>query len=151
MMDYLFLLPVCFLVLSVVLATRAVKRGTKTKKAVAVQLVSFLVVTLFCFGVPMVAQAADASTAAAAASSANGMGLIAAALSTGIAGIGGGIDEADLSAAGGGVAVASAASAALGAISENDKAFGKALIFVALGEGIALYALLVSILILAKI
>ncbi len=41
MMDYLFLLPVCFLVLSVVLATRAVKRGTKTKKAVAVQLVSF--------------------------------------------------------------------------------------------------------------
>ena len=73
MMDYLFLLPVCFLVLSVVLATRAVKRGTKTKKAVAVQLVSFLVVTLFCFGVPMVAQAADASTAAAAASSANGM------------------------------------------------------------------------------
>ena len=119
MMDYLFLLPVCFLVLSVVLATRAVKRGTKTKKAVAVQLVSFLVVTLFCFGVPMVAQAADASTAAAAASSANGMGLIAA--------------------------------AAIGATSEDPKAFGKALIFVALGEGIALYGLLVSILILAKI
>ena len=135
MMDYLFLLPVCFLVLSVVLATRAVKRGTKTKKAVAVQLVSFLVVTLFCFGVPMVAQAA----AAAAASSANGMGLIAAALSTGIAGIGGGI------------AVAAAAPAAIGATSEDPKAFGKALIFVALGEGIALYGLLVSILILAKI
>ena len=139
MMDYLFLLPVCFLVLSVVLATRAVKRGTKTKKSVAVQLVSFLVVTLFCFGVPMVAQAADASTAAAAASSANGMGLIAAALSTGIAGIGGGI------------AVAAAAPAAIGATSEDPKAFGKALIFVALGEGIALYGLLVSILILAKI
>ena len=102
MMDYLFLLPVCFLVLSVVLATRAVKRGTKTKKAVAVQLVSFLVVTLFCFGVPMVAQAA-------------------------------------------------AAPAAIGATSEDPKAFGKALIFVALGEGIALYGLLVSILILAKI
>ena len=134
MMDYLFLLPVCFLVLSVVLATRAVKRGTKTKKAVAVQLVSFLVVTLFCFGVPMVAQAADASTAAAAASSANGMGLIAAALSTG-----------------GGIAVAAAAPAAIGATSEDPKAFGKALIFVALGEGIALYGLLVSILILAKI
>ena len=139
MMDYLFLLPVCFLVLSVVLATRAGKRGAKTKKAVAVQLVSFLVVTLFCFGVPMVAQAADASTAAAAASSANGMGLIAAALSTGIAGIGGGI------------AVAAAAPAAIGATSEDPKAFGKALIFVALGEGIALYGLLVSILILAKI
>ena len=87
----------------------------------------------------MVAQAADASTAAAAASSANGMGLIAAALSTDIAGIGGGI------------AVAAAAPAAIGATSEDPKAFGKALIFVALGEGIALYGLLVSILILAKI
>ncbi len=139
-MDYLFLLPVCFLVLSVVLAIRSVKRGTKTKKAVAVQLVSFLIVTLFCFAVPMVANAADASTtAAAAAGSANGMGLIAAALSTGIAGIGGGI------------AVAAAAPAAIGATSEDPKAFGKALIFVALGEGIALYGLLVSILILAKI
>ena len=129
MMDYLFLLPVCFLVLSVVLATRAVKRGTKTKKAVAVQLVSFLVVTLFCFGVPMVAQAADASTAAAAASSANGMGLIAAARP----------------------AAAAAAPAAIGVTSEDPQSFGKALIFVALGEGIALYGLLVSILILAKI
>ena len=115
------------------------EKRNENQKAVAVQLVSFLVVTLFCFGVPMVAQAADASTAAAAASSANGMGLIAAALSTGIAGIGGGI------------AVAAAAPAAIGATSEDPKAFGKALIFVALGEGIALYGLLVSILILAKI
>ena len=41
--------------------------------------------------------------------------------------------------------------AAIGATSEDPKAFGKALIFVALGEGIALYGLLVSILILAKI
>ena len=38
-----------------------------------------------------------------------------------------------------------------GAISEDGSLFGKALIFVALGEGIALYGLLVSILILAKI
>ena len=87
----------------------------------------------------MVAQAADASTAAAAASSANGMGLIAAALSTGIAGIGGGI------------AVAAAAPAAIGATSEDPKAFGKALIFVALAEGIAIYGMLVSILIMLRL
>ena len=49
------------------------------------------------------------------------------------------------------IAVAAAAPAAIGATSEDPKAFGKALIFVALGEGIALYGLLVSILILAKI
>ncbi|MFQ9439938.1 MAG: ATP synthase subunit C [Acutalibacteraceae bacterium] len=42
-------------------------------------------------------------------------------------------------------------SAAIGATSEDPKVFGKALIFVALGEGIALYGLLISILILNKV
>ena len=40
------------------------------------------------------------------------------------------------------------AGAALGAISENDKAFGKALIFVGLAEGVALYGLIVALLLL---
>ena len=44
-----------------------------------------------------------------------------------------------------------AAPAAIGATSEDPKVFGKALIFVALGEGIALYGLLISILILNKV
>ena len=44
--------------------------------------------------------------------------------------------------------MASSASAALGAISENDKAFGKALIFVGLAEGVALYGLIVALLLL---
>ena len=52
---------------------------------------------------------------------------------------------------GGGIAVASSASAAVGAISENDKVFGKALIFVALAEGIAIYGVLVSILIMLRL
>ena len=42
-------------------------------------------------------------------------------------------------------------SAAIGAFSEDPKAFGKALIFVALGEGVALYGLLISILIINKL
>ena len=67
------------------------------------------------------------------------MGYIAAALVTGISAIGAGI------------AVAAAAPAAIGAFSEDAKNFGKALIFVALGEGVALYGLLISILILNKI
>ena len=69
----------------------------------------------------------------------NGMGLLAAGFVTAISGIGGGI------------AVAAAAPAAIGATSEDPKVFGKALIFVALGEGIALYGLLISILILNKV
>lgn len=78
--------------------------------------------------------AAEATTAVAAGT--EGWKYIAAALSTG------------LSCIGGGIAVASAASAALGAISEDSTIMGKALIFVALAEGIALYGLIVSFTIL---
>ncbi len=67
---------------------------------------------------------------------AQGMGFLAAALSTGF------------SALGAGIAVAAAAPAAIGAISENSDNFGKAIIFVALGEGVAIYGLLISILIM---
>ena len=64
--------------------------------------------------------------------SAEGWRYLAAALSTG------------LSCIGAGIAVASAASAALGALSEDSSIMGKALIFVALAESIALYGLLIS-------
>ena len=70
---------------------------------------------------------------------AQGLGFIAAALATGC------------SALGAGVAVAAAAPAAIGAFSENENNFGKALIFVALGEGVAIYGLLISILIINKL
>lgn len=73
-----------------------------------------------------------ADTGAAAAAAAEGWRYMAAALSTG------------LSCIGAGVAVASAASAAIGALSEDAGVMGKALIFVALAESIALYGLLIS-------
>ncbi len=68
----------------------------------------------------------------AAVSNVEGWRYLAAALSTG------------LSCIGAGIAVASAASAALGALSEDSSIMGKALIFVALAESIALYGLLIS-------
>ena len=139
----LLVVPTLFLVGSVLLAVRAVKRGTKTKQAAIRQIVSFCVVCLVVLAVPMVANAAEAgetaSTVAAADSGLSaGLGMLASALAVGIAGIGGGI------------AVAGAAPAAIGATSEDPKVFGKAMIFVALGEGIALYGLLIAILILQK-
>ena len=67
---------------------------------------------------------------------AQGLGFIAAALVTGCSCIGAGI------------AVAAAAPAAIGAISENSDNFGKAMIFVALGGGVAIYGLLISILLI---
>lgn len=76
-----------------------------------------------------------ATGAAATLTTADSLKLIAAALSTGLACIGGGI------------AVASAASAALGAISEDASIMGKSLIFVALAEGVCLYGLIISLMI----
>lgn len=75
----------------------------------------------------------NASAAEEAAEAAkSGWQYIAAALSVGMSCIGAGI------------AVASAASSALGALSEDSSIMGKALIFVALAESIALYGLLIS-------
>lgn len=72
-------------------------------------------------------------------STTNGIGLIAAALAVG------------LSAIGSGIAVAVVASSAVGAISENPSLLGKAVIFAGLAEGIAIYGLIISIMILSKI
>lgn len=108
-----------------------------TVKALSRVFITLLVLTaVFCIGATGIF-AADGETAAAANSS-MGMGIIGAALSTGLACIGAGI------------AVAAGAPAAIGALTEDAKTFGKSLIFVALGEGIALYGMLISILILNK-
>ncbi|NLG92954.1 MAG: hypothetical protein GX485_05290 [Clostridiales bacterium] len=150
MMKVLICLPVIFLVVSVIFSIRCVKSGKKPSKAAATQIFAFLAVCLLTFAVPVVASATTGTDANAAATtsqsqeasasdSGKGLGLMAAAAVTAISGIGGAI------------AVAAAAPAAIGATSEEPKVFGKALIFVALGEGIALYGLLISILILNKI
>ncbi|MCM1419154.1 MAG: ATP synthase subunit C, partial [Roseburia sp.] len=78
----------------------------------------------------------NAAATAAEAGLGDGLKALPAALSTGAATIGTGI------------AVGNAASAAIGATSEDEKNFTKSLIFVALGEGVAIYGLLISILIL---
>ena len=148
-------LPLIAIIASVFFAIRAVKKGKKAKTAFKSQVIAFAAVAVLTFAIPMVASATTAAedatpatTAAAAEETTadtqdknfqNGMGLLAAGFVTAISGIGGGI------------AVAAAAPAAIGATSEDPKVFGKALIFVSLGEGIALYGLLISILILNKV
>lgn len=82
---------------------------------------------------------AYAAEEAASSVSAEGLGYIAAALSTG------------LSCIGGGVAVSAAASAALGAISEDSSILGKSLIFVGLAEGVCLYGLIISFMIIGSL
>lgn len=111
--------------------------------AVLVVLISVLCVNVFAAEEPSANNdAAAVSTEAQvqpAADNSKGLGLLAAGLVTGLAGIGGGI------------AVAAGAPAAIAATAENPKSFGKSIIFVALGESIALYGVVISILILNKI
>jgi len=82
-----------------------------------------------------------AEPAAAGASAAAGLGpwgVIAAALAVGIGSLGAAI------------AVAAVGSAAMGAMSEKPELGGRALIFLGLAEGIAIYGLIVAIMILGK-
>lgn len=97
---------------------------------------AFAIATIMMLGGPQVHAAEEA---AAQAGMATGLGYIAAALVTG------------LSCIGGGIAVASAASAALGAISEDSSVLGKSLIFVGLAEGVCLYGLIISFMILGSL
>lgn len=134
--DFLMMaLPVVFLIGSVLIAIKAVSRGKSRKKTLLMQLASFAAVFAVCLVCPFVASAATGDAAAATAG-ADGMAYIGAAAATG------------LSCIGGGIAVGNAAPAAIGATSEDPKAFGKAIIFVVLGEGIAIYGMLVSILLI---
>ncbi len=96
---------------------------------------AFAIASIMLLGGPEV-QAASGDSAAGLAT---GLGYLAAALVTG------------LSCIGGGIAVASAASAALGAISEDSSVLGKSLIFVGLAEGVCLYGLIISFMILGKL
>jgi V/A-type H+-transporting ATPase subunit K len=110
------------------------------KRCLAVNVAGFfatlLISTAFVFGGAVYA----AEPAGAPISDfARGLAFVGAALSTGLGSIGAG------------VATGQAASAALGALSENEGIMGKALIFVALAEGVAIYGLLISIMILGRV
>ena len=133
------------LVLVVLLSAAGVvywKKSGNPKNAKTIMAVNMLLI----FGILMTATiimltgsrvlAAEPATVAVEATSNDGLRYLAAALSTGLATIGTGI------------AVAASASAALGAISEDASLLGKTIIFVGLAEGIAIYGLIVSILIL---
>ena len=138
------ILTAAALVLSIIVPFGAFFLGEKKKKRYKKSLAcncffffgSLLVATVVMFsGTASV----HATTAAETSDLATGLGYIGAALVTGLSGIGSGI------------AVASSASAALGALSEDGSLFGKSMIFVAMAEGIALYGLIISFMILGKL
>lgn len=154
----LIIVPALILMFSAYYTFRQRMQGRSVRKVMRVNVATFLIlivmVSVCAFAVSAVSDAPaaspeataqeaeavqEAATPAADSGNAKGLGLLAAALVTAISGIGGGI------------AVAAGAPAAIAATSEDPKSFGKSLIFVALGESIALYGVVISILILNKV
>ncbi|HXD10239.1 MAG TPA: ATP synthase subunit C [Anaerolineales bacterium] len=87
---------------------------------------------------PQTVLAATAQQGSGDGSVALGLQYLAAAVSTGLAALGAG------------VAVSGTGAAAIGAIAEKPEALGRSLIFVGLAEGVAIYGLLISFLVLPK-
>ncbi|CAL8978234.1 ATP synthase subunit c [Cellulomonas sp. T2.31MG-18] len=102
-------------------------------------LVAALVVVAMVAGAgPSAAANAPQAVTAAASTAANGSALIGAAIA--VAG----------SSIGAAIAVAYTGAAALAAISERPELFGRAMVIVGLAEGIAIYGLIVSIILIGK-
>ncbi len=158
--SVMIVVPAAVLLASVVYTMKKHSEGQSIRKSLRMNAATFAVMVLLVAGCAMGAFAtgsedktaaadtaasqtavseAESTQTASSSDNSKGLGLLAAGLVTGLAGIGGGI------------AVAAGAPAAIAATSEDPKAFGKALIFVALGESIALYGVVISILILNKV
>ena len=140
-MNYVLAVTVMLVLGTVAVGIKGIKNGIETGKArtyLGINMASFfgimIVAAVFMLGGGDVS--ASDTAAEAVVANADGLRYLAAALSTGLACIGTGI------------AVAISGSAAIGAISENEKLLGKTIIFVGLAEGIAIYGLIISIMIL---
>ncbi|MDF2614951.1 MAG: H+transporting two-sector ATPase subunit [Clostridia bacterium] len=118
---------------------RSNKRGNiKAAMFTSLSLFSLIVIAFGAVGFINPIFAAETTSVANAAGISLGEGFkyLAAALSTGLATIGTGM------------AVGSVGSSAIGAVSEDSTILGKTLIFVGMAEGIAIYGMIISILIL---
>ncbi|MDF2677832.1 MAG: ATPase [Bacillota bacterium] len=110
------------------------KAMLKTLSAFGLVMVGAIISTIY--GGNVFAETVTDASAAAGMSLGEGFKYLAAALSTGLATIGTGL------------AVGSVGSSAVGAVSEDSSILGKTLIFVGMAEGIAIYGMIISILIL---
>ena len=138
-MGFVLAVSMVLIVLTIMVGLKAIKNeiaGKKVKTFLGLNMLSFfgllIGTTILLFSGSNVFAAEAAATAAA-----DGLKYVGAGLSTG------------LSCIGTGIAVASSASVAIGAISEDSTLLGKTVIFVGLAEGIAIYGLIISIMILS--
>ena len=149
------LTPAVAIIAALIVGNRVFKKTGSGSSALKKHFLTVVIAAFLCLMLTVGASAAESATEASAETtaatvqvsdealaaqanavgSASGIGFIGAALAIG------------LSAIGAGIALAGGAPAAIGAIAENPKSFGKAMIFVVLGEAVALYGLVVAMLI----
>ncbi len=147
------LLPIAALAVSVLIACLTMKKTGSGKKAFRRQFLSFGLALLVCFSLVFTVSAAEPAenqteanadaeqtndSSSSGAGLAAGLGFIGAALSIGLAALGAGI------------ALSAGAPAAIGAVAEDPKSFGKSMIFVALGEAVAIYGFIIAFLIILR-
>ena len=166
LVAFLFIL---FILASIFISNRAHKKGVSVRKVLLIQVLSFVFSLFTCSSIAFAVSSGEKGVANSSeqisisgvteakslsanetssegdttntgkksssenSSNSKGLGFIAMALCMGLACLGAGI------------AVAAAAPAAIGAITEDEKVFGKALIFVAMAEGVTVFGLLISI------
>ncbi len=137
----MFGLTICCVVVASMLITGYIMHNKGYKGSRAVYATCLGVSSFLMFLGVILSLTTNAAFAAAAAplGSGAGMGFIAAAVSTGLACLGCGL------------AVASVGSAALGLVGEKPEMLGTTLIYLGLAEGIAIYGVIVSLLILGRI
>lgn len=140
--KYMFGLSIsCGAVASLIAAGYIMRRrgykGGKTAYSVTAGVSAFLVFSGAI--ISLTTHPAFADAAAAPLGTGHGLGFLASALSTGLACLGAG------------VAVGSVGSAALGLVGEKPEMLGTTLIYLGLAEGIAIYGVIISLLVLARL
>ena len=146
-------LPIIGLAVSVAVGKRTLTVTRSARKAFSRHFITVVMVLVLCLAFTMLASAETSEPAAAVTSEtteaveeassgagiAVGLGFVAAAISIGLAAVGAGM------------ALAAGAPAAIGAVSEDPKSFGKSMIFVVLGEALAIYGFIVAFFIIMKL
>lgn len=146
-------LPIIGLAVSVAVGKRTLTVTRSARKAFSRHFITVVMALVLCLAFTMLASAETAEPAAAVTSEtteaveeassgagiAVGLGFVAAAISIGLAAVGAGM------------ALAAGAPAAIGAVSEDPKSFGKSMIFVVLGEALAIYGFIVAFFIIMKL
>lgn len=125
--------------MAVLVSTGCLLRGRKVRNPGGMLFMGMVVSILSLVLVGAAPFFVGPSLAADGITQASGLGFLGASISTGLACLGAGI------------AVAVVGAAALGVIGEKPETLGMTLIYLGLAEGIAIYGVIVSLLILAKL